>query len=194
VITASEVAKLVAEPRAADEERLKFGKIFEECFTAAAWLYDRTGARTARNFARKIAAELRAAGIYSKENVARAYRIYSCLLRARAKEGRKPKTRIRRIPGTDIFVLAQPDLLTYGGEWVEFKTHPIDAYARAQARIFSWVIKAPVRLIGVVENRGYYDYEAEEIDASGLPPGEVFPEIPADLGRREEACEECGSR
>jgi len=63
---------------------------------------------------------------------------------------------------------------------------------QAQTRIFSWVIEAPVKLIGVVENRGRYNYEAEEIDASGLPPDEIFPEIPADLGRREEACEECG--
>ncbi len=44
--------------------------------------------------------------------------------------GRKPKTSFRKL-GDGVFIAAQPDLEDFKG-YSEFKTYPLDDYARSQ--------------------------------------------------------------
>jgi hypothetical protein len=188
VVKASEIAKLIAQPQEGDETALIFGKIFEECYTYATYLHEENfyfHAPTNRTFVKKIAAELKAHNIYSKELVRKAYKMYSALLRAGVK-GRKPKTQFKEY--NDILIAAQPDLED-SENYYEFKTYPINDYARAQCRVFSYVLEQPVVLVGLKEDEnGYINFEKEVIDAENF----VLPEIPPTLGELEEACDECG--
>jgi hypothetical protein len=188
VVKASEIAKLIAQPQEGDETALIFGKIFEECYTYATYLHEENfyfHAPTNRTFVKKIAAELKAHNIYSKELVRKAYKMYSALLRAGVK-GRKPKTQFKEY--NDILIAAQPDLED-GENYYEFKTYPINDYARAQCKVFSYVLEQPIVLVGLKEDEnGYINFEKEVIDAENF----VLPEIPPTLGELEEACDECG--
>ena len=185
VVKASEVAKLIARPREGDETGIVFGKVFEECYTFATYLYERNFYPANRTFARKVAAELKARNMYSKELVGKAYRMYSALLRAGVR-GWKPRTQFKEYDG--VLIAAQPDLEDEEN-YYEFKTYPIDEYARAQCKVFSFVLGQPIVLVGLVEGEnGYIDFEKEVVDAKGFTP----PKIPPTMGELEEACEECG--
>jgi len=188
VVKASEIAKLIAQPQEGDETALIFGKIFEECYTYATYLHEENfyfHAPTNRTFVKKIVAELKAHNIYSKELVKKAYKMYSALLRAGVK-GRKPKTQFKEY--NDILIAAQPDLED-GENYYEFKTYPINDYARAQCKVFSHVLEQHVVLVGLKEDEnGYINFEKEVVDAENF----VLPEIPPTLGKFEEACDECG--
>jgi len=187
VVKASEIAKLIAQPQEGDETALIFGKIFEECYTYATYLHEENfyfHAPTNRTFVKKIAAELKAHNIYSKELVRKAYKMYSALLRAGVK-GRKPKTHFKEY--NDILIAAQPDLED-GENYYEFKTYPINDYARAQCKVFSYVLGKPVVLVGLKEDEnGYINFEKEVITAENF----VLPEIPSTLGELEEVCDVC---
>jgi NAD-dependent dihydropyrimidine dehydrogenase PreA subunit len=188
VVKASDIAKLLAKPPEGTEEEKIFGKVFEECYTFATFLHEENfyfHRPTNKTFARKVASELKAHGIYSKELIRRAYRMYSALLRAGV-VGRKPKTKFRT--HNDILIAAQPDLYD-GTNYYEFKTYPIDDYARAQSKVFSFVLSEPIILVGlVVREDGYVDFEKEVVTAENF----VLPEIPPTLGIYEDVCDECG--
>jgi hypothetical protein len=185
VVKASDVAELIAQPQEGDETALIFGKIFEECYTYATYLHEENFYPTNRTFAKKIAAELEARNIYSKELVRKAYRMYSALLRAGVR-GRKPKTQFKEYD--DILIAAQPDLEDEEN-YYEFKTYPINEYARAQCKVFSYVLGQPIVLVGLKEDEnGYVDFEKEVVDVKDFVP----PKIPPTLGELEEACDECG--
>ncbi|MGB9693839.1 MAG: hypothetical protein ACPLYF_03250 [Fervidobacterium sp.] len=188
VVKASDIAKLLAKPPEGTEEEKIFGKVFEECYTYANFLYEEDfyfHRPTNKTFARKVASELKAHGIYSKELVRKAYRMYSALLRAGV-IGRKPKTQFTKYG--DILISAQPDLYD-GSNYYEFKTYPIDDYARAQSKVFSFVLGEPIILIGPVEREdGYVTFEKEVVTAENF----VLPEIPQTLGEFEEVCDVCG--
>jgi hypothetical protein len=79
VVRASDVAKLIAKPAQGTETSIKFGKIFEECYTFATYLYGHNLIINGINvkFIRKFAFELKENGIYSPENVRKAYKMYS---------------------------------------------------------------------------------------------------------------------
>jgi hypothetical protein len=188
VVKASEIAKLIAQSQEGDETALIFGKIFEECYTYATYLHEENfyfHAPTNRTFVKKVAAELKAHNIYSKELARKAYKMYSALLRAGVK-GRKPKTQFKEY--NDILIAAQPDLED-SENYYEFKTYPINDYARAQCKVFSYVLEQPVILVGLKEDEnGYINFEKEVVDAENF----VLPEIPPTLGELEEVCDECG--
>jgi hypothetical protein len=185
VVKASEIARLIAEPHKGDNTALIFGKIFEECYTFATYLFDESfiNKRLNTKFVRKIAAEIKAKGIYSKELVKKAYKMYSALLRAGV-IGEKPKTQFKEYG--NILIAAQPDLWDWSNgkdTYYEFKTYPIDDYARAECKVFSYVIGKPIILIGLKEDeKGYIDFEKEIIDAKDFK----LPQIPPTLGELEE--------
>ncbi len=186
VVKSSEIARLIAAPTQANETDLLFGKIFEECYTTATWIYEKAFyvRGISKKFIRKLAVELKLAGIYSSSLVRKAYRMYSCLVK-HGVIGRKPKTMFRRL-NDEIVVAAQPDLVDEF--YCEFKTYPLDEYAKAQAKVFSWVIEEPIRLVGLVEREdGYFELQEEMVNAEGLK----FPNIPPDIGEFQWVCEEC---
>ncbi|MEM1567159.1 MAG: hypothetical protein QXI84_01635 [Thermofilaceae archaeon] len=163
VARASDIAKLIAPPTPADEVMLKFGKIFEEEYSFANYIYRNAYnlKRVPHLFIRKVAARLREKGIYSRELVVKAYKAYSALIAAGV-VGLKPKTRFRAY--SSIRIAAQPDLRSFGGGTLyEFKLCPIDAYARVQSSIFAYVWESPIKLVGLVEEAGRYRVEMETI-------------------------------
>ncbi|MEM1631233.1 MAG: hypothetical protein QXX83_03815 [Thermofilum sp.] len=163
VARASDIARLIAQPTPADEVMLKFGKIFEEEYSFANYIYHRAFNQRAVPylFIRKIAVRLRKEGIYSRDLVAKAYKAYSALIAAGV-VGLKPKTRFR-VYGS-VRIAAQPDLRSFEGDTLfEFKLCPIDTYARVQSSIFAYVWECPVRLVGLIEEGGRYKVEAETI-------------------------------
>lgn len=189
VVRASDVAKLIATPVQGSETSLKFGKIFEECYTFATYLYDRTYMSKSINakFIRKVAFELKKNGIYSSENIRKAYRMYSSLLNAGI-IGAKPKTVFRKVENyDDLMICAQPDLWDYL-RYYEFKTYAINDYAIAQCKIFSWVLQEPVILVGLkVRPDGFIVVEKKEIS---IDPTFQLPDIPDHMGNIEDLEEE----
>ncbi|MGB9734417.1 MAG: hypothetical protein ACPL2E_07490 [Conexivisphaera sp.] len=156
VVKSSDIAKLKAEPPHGSTAEQILGKVFEEEYSFANYIYERTiygGGWISRDFARKVAARLRAAGVYSPELVARAYRSYAALLREKV-TGTKPRTVFRKFDD-NIYVAAQPDLCNYDEDppvYYEVKMYQLNDYARAQAGVFAWVLEEPVVLIGLVED------------------------------------------
>jgi len=165
VVKATDVAKLLSEPPAGDDVLQRFGKIFEEEYALANHIYNWAGyMHIPRWFARKVAARLRAEGIYRRDLVVKAYRAYSALLSAGV-VGEKPRTAFRRLENS-LYISAQPDLYDENSEtYYEFKLYPINNYARKQAEVFAWVIGKPVVLIGLREEpNGYLRVEKEVIN------------------------------
>jgi len=190
VVKASDVAKLLSKPPEGDEVSLKFGKIFEEEYALANHVYSRAWyAQVPKWFVRKVAARLRAEGIYKRDLILKAYRAYSALLNAGV-IGEKPKTSFKRLT-RDLFVAAQPDLYDEFTEtYYEFKLYPINDYARKQAEVFAWVLEKPVVLVGLKEDsRGYLSAEKEiitppknlKIDINELKKVATVEEFCADL-------------
>jgi len=167
VVKASDVAKLLSKPPEGDEVLLRFGKIFEEEYTLANHIYSQAWlAQVSRWFIRKVAARLKAEGIYRRDLVLKAYRAYAALLSAGV-VGEKPRTRFRKI-SDNIFIAAQPDLYNESTDtYYEFKLYPINDYARKQAEVFAWVLEKPIVLIGLKEDsKGYISVEKEIIKPS----------------------------
>jgi len=193
VIRASDLAKLLTFKPGGSEEGQKFGKIFEECYSFACYLYEELtgyGRKVTRNFLRKCAALMREEGIYSKELVIRAYRMYSCLINC-GLTGRKPKTRFRQLNDL-ILVAAQPDLYNWR-TYIEIKTYPLNEYARMQASIFAWVLGEPmVVLVGLhTDETGYVTAEKEKITPLLFEEAIGELEIPQNIGAIQEVCERC---
>ena len=190
VVKASDIAKLLSKPPEGDEVSLKFGKIFEEEYALANHIYSLAWnvRKIPRLFIRKVAARLRSEGIYSRELVLKAYRAYSALLRAGV-VGEKPPTHFKEFKDS-IFVAAQPDLYdAFTDTYYEFKLYPINDYARAQARVFAWVLGEPIILVGLKERPGgYFEVEKEVI----TPPNtlDVSPEELRRIAHTEEFCKD----
>ena len=164
VVRASDVARMLSKPPEASEVVLRFGKIFEEEYALANHIYLEFGSsHIPRWFARKIAARLRAEGIYSRDLVLKAYRAYAALLKAGV-VGEKPRTRFREL-AEGLMVAAQPDLYDESTDtYYEFKFGPINDYARKQAEVFAWVLGKPIVLVGLREDQnGYMNVEKEVI-------------------------------
>lgn len=174
VVKASDVAKTLTPPPVGDVVLMKFGKIFEEEYALANHIYNMTMyQQVSKWFMRKIAARLRAEGIYRRDLVVKAYRAYSALINAGV-TGLKPRTVFKRI-GERLYVSAQPDLYDESTKtYYEFKLYPINEYARKQAGVFAWVLGKPVVLIGLREDeRGYISVEREVVD----PPVELEVDV-----------------
>jgi len=189
VVSASDVARLLAKPPEGSEEDRLFGKAFEECFQTAAWLHysDRVmGPRITKLFIRRLAAELRAMGIYTRERLLDGYRMYSALIRAGV-SGRTPRTEYR-LAGEGLVISAKPDLVDdLSHKFYEFKTYPIDGFARAQARVFSWVLNSPITLVGLRRVGTRYEAEVEVVSSEDFE----IPQIPEGIGAFKEFCPVC---
>jgi len=192
VVKASDIAKLLSKPPEGDEVSVKFGRIFEEEYSLANHLYLSAWntKKIPRLFARKVAARLKAEGIYRRELVLKAYRAYSALLNAGV-VGEKPLTQFRELADS-LFIAAQPDAYDEGSDtYYEFKLYPINDYARTQTKVFAWVLQRPVVLVGLRELPGGYFKAEKEIvvppSTLGVDPGELRKiatpeEFCADLG------------
>lgn len=177
-MSASDVAKHVSPPSSTPEKYLVFGKVFEEAYTLMTYIGRQHQAMS--GFCGDVAARLRKKGFYEKKLVTRARRMAACLLDAGA-TGRKPKTQKKWI-GSRAIVYAQPDLIETG-DYTEFKTGPIDEYARTQAKVFCSVIGKPIRLIGLEENdAGYFNAESEKITGSDFDLKSVVDEMTEGMG------------
>lgn len=110
--------------------------------------------RPKRAFAARLAARLREEGAYSDARVARGVRILAALLAAGI-GGRTPPTEHRvhaSGPLSPLVVYAKADFLDLSDKpaLTEFKSYPLDAYARIQAQVAAWAYDQPVRLVGAV--------------------------------------------
>ncbi|MCC6032777.1 MAG: hypothetical protein LM561_01685 [Desulfurococcaceae archaeon] len=174
VVKASDVAKLLSKPPEGDEVSLRFGKIFEEEYALANHVYRWAWyAQISKWFIRKVAARLRAEGIYKRDLILKAYRAYAALLKAGV-VGEKPRTRFKELTNS-LFVAAQPDLYDETTDtYYEFKLYPINEYARKQAEVFAWVLGKPVVLVGLREDPGgYVSVEKEVIN----PPKDLEVDV-----------------
>lgn len=164
----------------AGEVGLAFGKAFEEAY-ATYWHrrkrggYDGWGSikhayHPKRVFGRRLAGMLRERDVYADDLVARGVRLFSAFLAADVR-GLTPAT-IHRRRG-DLIVYAKPDLRERSADppLTEFKTAPIDEYARVQATVMAWVFQESVRLVGARTDpaTGWIDVESERIDPSPAP-------------------------
>lgn len=191
VVRASVVAGLLAPRPEGSEESRVFGKVFEEEFTFATHMKDRAGDSGRKNVGRiflsRMEEHMREEGIFDPRLLARARDMYIALTSAGV-TGSKPRTLFRMV-SDGMYVAAQPDLETFDSaaqkeRYIEFKTYPIDAFGRAQALVFSWVLEAPVLLVGLKETEGGFASQSEEIVADSFTP----PEIPKDICERQEFC------
>ena len=189
VVTSSEVAKLMSVAPEGTEEQRVYGKVFEEEYTMATYLYrnSKTTKELSRRFSQNIATGLREEGVYSPQRVQAAVKMFSALLQAGVR-GRKPRTAFRRL-SEGLYLAAQPDLeyrrpQETRARYFEFKTYPLTDYGRAQARAFAWVLQTDIILVGLREAQGEYLVERETVPPSAFVP----PAIPAELGIEQEFC------
>lgn len=118
------------------------------------------------------------------------------LFRIEGVGGRTPKTRARKYNNSTI-ITAKPDLEYCEHPntlFNEFKTYPINEYAREQARIFAWVFDSKINLFGVNEihlKNGDVQYKIQK--ETIYPPKEIgiIPECIGDIVMDDEICKEC---
>ncbi len=190
VVTSSEIARLLALEPVGNEESRTFGKVFEEEFTMATYLRERGSLprELRQRFVDSFSVHLKREGLYTKDRVRSASEMYTCLLKAGAK-GHKPRTLFRELRD-GVYIAAQPDLEwgpTEGAvlHYFEFKLYPLNEYARAQTRVFSWVLGVPLTLIGLRPDGPGYLAETQVISGEGFQP--PVPDV--SMGMVQEFCE-----
>lgn len=172
-ITASDIASFLAPPSPTPEKYLVFGKAFEEAYTLMTYLGKHGNSMS--GFCQNLKRRLHHGGVEDENLISRGYRMASCLLSAGAK-GRKPKTQSKKLDSETI-VYGQPDLY-HSGDYTEFKTGPIDEYARKQSEVFCWVIGRPIRLIGLKEkDDGWVEAEKEVIDKCTIDMNSIYEDV-----------------
>lgn len=156
-ISASEVAKLMCDDLPdGTEEAQRFGKIFEEtyqmiCTNSDSWWNNEENVVEA--FEDMIEDEwldeaVKIAISFHKEGI----------------KGSPCSVSFRNIRG-DRYIAAKPDLYDSNSKiYIEFKTYPLGDYARMQAKVFSWVERSRVLLVGWNDGK----VEKEYIDGSDL--------------------------
>ncbi len=136
-ISTSALARLILHlPVEAEQSTaLEFGKKFEQAYSSACYFeYKMDGVNFSHarvdveRFLRVVQADFNASDQARARTMARSF------LQARI-VGLTPKTRFYQII-KDHYIAAKPDL-EWGGRYFEFKTCPLDKYARLQARIFA---------------------------------------------------------
>lgn len=189
VVRSSAIAKMLSPPHLADENGLKFGKVFEEVYTEFAWRTQdpENEMGILIDWGEMATETMLKEGIYSEANAAKMEAMRDALLLANA-DGEKPATEFKPITG-NIVLAAQPDLYNIEtGEYIEFKTVPIDDYAITQAKVFSYALGEPIRLIGLRDiGDGNYEAEEQTVTADGF----ALPAIPRELLREQEWCTVC---
>jgi hypothetical protein len=167
VAKASDIAKRIAPPPQGTVEGAIFGKVFEQLYVSKNHVTPRDlDPFILRVFTYDLKSLLELHRIYSEELLKKGVKMYIALHEAKVVGVGIPPTFRRYENG--IYIAAQPDLYNpYSDEYFEFKTYPIDEYAKIQAKIFAWVLDHHVVLVGL---RGASDgYEVEEIVVEPKP-------------------------
>jgi hypothetical protein len=182
VAKASDIAKRIAPPPQGTIVGMIFGKIFEQLYISKNHVTPRDlDPFILRVFTYNLKSLLELHRIYSEELLKKGVKMYIALHEAKVVGVGIPPTFRRYENG--IYIAAQPDLYNpYSDEYFEFKTYPIDKYARMQAGIFAWVFQHPITLVGL---RGASDdYEVEEIVVEPKPLN-IDPEIIKSVAREQ---------
>ena len=167
VAKASDIAKKIAPPPHGTVEGAIFGKIFEQLYILKNHVKPGDlDTFILGIFVSDLRYQLEFHNIYSEELLRKGVMMYEALHRAGV-TGVGVKPTFRKYEG-GVYIAAQPDLYNpYLDIYFEFKTYPIDEYAKKQAEIFAWVLDHPVVLIGF---RKVGDgYEVEEIVVEPKP-------------------------
>jgi hypothetical protein len=181
VAKATDIAKKIAPPPQGTIVGMIFGKIFEQLYI----LKNHVKPRDLDPFILKIFIsdlkyQLELHNIYSEELLKKGVKMYIALHKANVVGIGCPPT-FRKYD--DVYIAAQPDLYSpYLNKYFEFKTYPIDEYARKQAEIFAWVLDHPVALVGLIEADN--EYKVEEIVVEPKPLN-IDPEIIKSVAREQ---------
>lgn len=175
-VSSSEIAKGVSPVEFnADEEALKFGKIFHEayqefCYRCSGFLDIDEKPEWKDFFLREIEDWLWDEEIYTEELVGKAIRIFEAMVNENLMGMGIPKTVHRVRNGMTVY--AKADLWDPMIEpMIEFKIGPLNDYARAQAKIQAWAYNTPVKLSGVKDDNG--DQVALEVEVIKPDPSPV---------------------
>jgi hypothetical protein len=188
VAKATDIAKKIAQPPQGTVEGAIFGKIFEQLYILKNHVTSR-GLGTPRDldpfilriFTYDLKSMLELHNIYSEELLRKGVKMYIALHRAGV-TGIGVKPTFRKYED-DVYIAAQPDLYNpYSDEYFEFKTYPIDAYARMQAKIFAWVLQHPIKLVGLRGATDGYDVETILVEPKPL---NIDPEIIKSVAREQ---------
>jgi hypothetical protein len=159
VARASDIAKRIAHSPQGTLEGMIFGKIFEQLHISKNHVTPRDlDPFILRIFTYDLKSLLELHNIYSEEMLRKGVKMYIALHKANV-VGIGILPTFRRYEN-GIYIAAQPDLYSpYLDKYFEFKTYPIDDYARKQAEIFAWVLDHPVTLVGLREAGDGYEVE-----------------------------------
>ena len=167
VAKASDIAKKIAPPPHGTVEGAIFGKIFEQLYILKNHVKPGDlDTFILGIFISDLKYQLEFHRIYSEELLRKGVKMYEALHRAGV-TGVGVKPTFRKYEG-GVYIAAQPDLYSpYLDIYFEFKTHPIDEYAKKQAEIFAWVLQHTIKLVGFREVGD--GYEVEEIVVEPKP-------------------------
>jgi hypothetical protein len=164
-IASSEIARLLSNTTPeGDEARATFGSQFEKAYQELCYHRYKFNEQDA-----DVLLDELETNFYGSSFQQEARKIAEAFLNQDI-HGLTPKTQFRALSASS-YVAAKPDLYdSDSGRYYEFKIYPLCEYSRNQARVFSWVVQAPIYLVGY--NQG--NVEIERITAEGL----VFPRLP----------------
>jgi hypothetical protein len=182
VARASDIAKKIAHPPQGTVEGAIFGKIFEELYVSKNHVTPRDlDPFILRIFTYDLKSLLELHNIYSEDLVRKGVKMYIALHKANVVGIGCPPTFKRYENG--IYISAQPDLYSPSQDkYFEFKTYPIDEYARNQVEIFAWVLQHPITLVGLREVGDEYEVETIVVEPK---PINIDPEIVRSVAREQ---------
>jgi len=182
VARASDIAKKIAPPPQGTIVGMIFGKIFEQLYVSKNHVTPRDlDPFILRIFTYDLKSLLELHNIYSEDLLRKGVKMYIALLKANVVGIGCPPT-FRRYESR-IHISAQPDLYSpYLDKYFEFKTYPIDEYAKKQAEIFAWVLQHPITLVGLREAGDGYEVETIVVEPKPL---NIDPEIIKSVAREQ---------
>jgi hypothetical protein len=182
VAKASDIAKKIAPLPQGTIVGMIFGKIFEQLYVSKNHVTPRDlDPFILRIFTYDLKYLLELHNIYSEELLRKGVKMYIALHKANVVGIGCPPT-FRRY-GNGIHISAQPDLYSpYLNRYFEFKTYPIDEYAKKQAEIFAWVLQHPIILAGLREASDGYEVETMVVEPKPL---NIDPEIIKSVAREQ---------
>ncbi|MEM2204033.1 MAG: hypothetical protein QXI22_06725 [Sulfolobales archaeon] len=182
VAKASDIAKRIASPPQGTLVGMIFGKIFEQLYVSKNHVTPRDlDPFILRIFTYDLKSLLELHKIYSEDLLRKGIKMYIALHEAKVVGVGIPPTFRRYENG--IYIAAQPDLYSpYLDKYFEFKTYPIDEYAKKQAEIFAWVLQHPITLVGLREASDGYEVETMVIEPKPL---NIDPEIVRSVAREQ---------
>ncbi len=182
-ISSSEVAKILCqEEMEGDPIRGEFGKLFEEAYQQACYQnrYEGVTPSNIENFIEIVQEYIEdRCELLTEDEIEEAARITRAF-HSLGMWGYTPKTEFREV-WDGHYIAAKPDLFDRNmGVYYEFKIYAPGEYALAQSKVFSWVVKSKIILVGwdgdeaVVENIDGRSLKFDNI------PEDAFQETPAE--------------